>query len=75
MNYYSQALELTKEIGDKRAEAINHANIGSALTKLNNFKDAEKHLLLGLSIADSIHILNEAMQTEIYLSELSSRTI
>jgi len=56
VNFYLKALQLSKEIGDKKSQAIVFSNLGSAYWKMKNFSKAkesfEQSLLLSQELGD-----------------------
>jgi len=70
LEHYFEALEIDKELGNKRGMAIRFGNIGSLYTQTGRFKEAEQYLNSALALADSIGAFNEYMQFEEIISHL-----
>ncbi|PCH65253.1 MAG: hypothetical protein COC01_10035 [Bacteroidetes bacterium] len=69
LKHYFEALEIGKELGNKKGIAIRLANIGSLYIKQKKHKEAEESLLQALALCESIGALNVKMQFEKIISE------
>lgn len=74
IEYYSSALKLDQEFGNKNNCARVTGNIGLSYFKLKKYDLSETYLKKSLLMCDSLGMLNEHMQCENYLYDLYQQT-
>lgn len=62
LNHYFMALEVSREMGNKKGVAVNLGNIGTVYTKAGRFAKAEQYLDSALAIDTAIGALHHTME-------------
>ncbi len=73
-DYYSKALEISEELGDKDGITLNLCNMGSLYISLKKFKEAELYLQKARILADTVGALGYIAAIENSMSELYEKT-
>ncbi|OFY66436.1 MAG: hypothetical protein A3H98_09305 [Bacteroidetes bacterium RIFCSPLOWO2_02_FULL_36_8] len=74
LDYFSRALTIGKEVGDKNGIARHLGNIGSLYATTGKFKEAEEYLIRALTLSDSIGTLDHSRNFELSLSHIYDTT-
>ena len=69
-----KAVEICVQTGDKSGESITRGNLGSFYSKKDNYKEAEKHLLLSLKLAKEVGAINEIKVAHEFLANVYDKT-
>lgn len=70
IKFYTRALIIEEEIGDKTSLAINLGNFGALFIKLKRYKEAEQYLLKAIQLSESIKANKTIQDHHMYLSTL-----